>query len=154
MKYLLTSLCLFYSLIIKAQISPIQKSPVSITIGKIAPMGAFVAELSYMKNEADEKDTTYILRFNNMKYKHIDAIESVYFSGTGGVVDDLYKAFKSVFNEENKKNKDYIIKFSLGKEVVAISNTKAMGVTSAMFLVKDAYFSLTEKQIDKLFGRK
>jgi hypothetical protein len=41
----------------------------------------------------------------------------------------------------------------LGKEAVSISHTKGMGVTSAMFIVKNAYFMLTEKQVDKLFGK-
>jgi hypothetical protein len=135
------------------QISTPQKSTPSSIVGKIAPMGAFVAGLSCRINEADSKDTTYTLSFNNLKFKHIDAIESVSFSGVNNTVNELYKVFKSVFTDENKKNKDYIVNFTLGKDAVTISNTKAMGVTSAMFLVKDAYFTLTEKQVDKLFGK-
>jgi hypothetical protein len=88
-----------------------------------------------------------------MKYTHIDAITSVQFSGIGNAVSGLYKVFKSVFSEENKSNKDYTVQFTLGKELVSISHTKGMGITSAMFLIKDAYFMLTEKQVDKLFGK-
>jgi hypothetical protein len=135
------------------QISTPQKLTPLTVVGKIAPMGAFVAELSYQLNNADEKDTIYTLRFNNLKYKHIDAIESVRFSGINNTLNELYNIFKSVFTEENKKNKNYLVNFTLGKDVVAISNYKSMGVTSAMFLIKDAYFTLTEKQIDKLFGK-
>ena len=152
MKYLLT-IILLNALTATSQITTPQKVTPSTIVGKIAPMGAFVAELSCRQNEVDDKDTTYTLRFNNMKYKHIDAIVSVDFSGIGNTVGDLYKAFKSVFAEENKKNKDYLVNFTLGKEPVAISNTKTMGVTSVMFLIKDAYFTLTEKQVDKLFGK-
>lgn len=141
------------SLFAHGQISAPQKVEPSTIVGKIAPMGGFVAELSYRKNEADDKDTTYMLRFNNMKYTRIDVIESVRFSGIGNAVEDLYKVFKSVFSEENKNNKEYVAQFSLGKDAVVISHTKGMGIISAMFLVRDAWFSLTEKQVDKLFGK-
>lgn len=152
MKYLLT-LMMVNIFCASGQISVPQKVTPSTLVGKIAPMGAFVAELSYKQNEADNKDTTYTLRFNNMKYTHIDAIESVSFSGVGNAASDLYKVFKSVFAPENKNNKDYIVQFMLGKEAVSISHTKGMGITSAMFVVKNAYFMLTEKQVDKLFGK-
>jgi hypothetical protein len=152
MKYLLT-LMMFNVFCASGQIGAPQKITPSTIVGKIAPMGAFIAELSYRPNEADETDTTYTLRFNNMKYTHIDAITSVQFSGIGNAVSGLYKVFKSVFSEENKSNKDYTVQFTLGKELVSISHTKGMGITSAMFLIKDAYFMLTEKQVDKLFGK-
>lgn len=135
------------------QISAPLKVSASITVGKIAPMGSFTAELSYQINEKDTKDTIYTLRFNNAKYTHITSIESVRFSGVDNTVVELYKMFKSVFSEENKKNKDYIVQFNLGKDAVAVSSIKSMGITSAMFTYKEAYFSLTEKQVDKLFGK-
>lgn len=154
MKYLLTVLIISmlcnYS---NAQIGTPVKSTPSIVVGKIAPLGTFIAELSYRQNEVDEKDTTYTLRFRNQKYTRIDSYESVEFSGIGNAVEDLYKAFKSVFTEENKSNKEYSITFTMGKDVVMISNYKVMGITSALFLVKGAHVSLTEKQVDKLFGK-
>jgi hypothetical protein len=154
MKYLLT-LLIFASItqFIHGQISTPQKITPSTTIGKIAPMGTFTAELSYSVNEADASDTIYTLRFRNHKYTQIDSYENVRFSSEGNTVDELYKAFKSVFTEENKKNKDYLIHFTLGKDVVAISQAKSMGIISSMFLAKDAYVLLTEKQVNKLFGK-
>jgi hypothetical protein len=150
MKYLLTIAFVSVFGFLQAQISEPIKPPASVTVGKIAPLGGFVAELSYYINEGD---TTYILTFNNMKYKHIDAIESVAFSGISNSAEGLYKMFKSVFSKENKSNKDYIVQFTLGKESVAISNVKSMGITSAMFTCKNAFFTLTEKQVNKLFGK-
>lgn len=154
MKYLLTlPLLACLTQLVNAQISIPEKSAPATTIGKIAPMGTFTAELSYSINEVDVSDTIYTLRFRNHKYTQIDSYEKVRFSSEGNTVDELYKAFKSVFTEENKRNKDYLIHFTLGKDVVAISQAKSMGITSAMFLVKDAYVLLTEKQINKLFGK-
>lgn len=154
MKYLLTIMIItVLSHIGLAQIgAPVKVLP-STTVGKIAPMGTFTAELSYTINDADTKDTSYTFRFRNHKYTQIDSYESVQFSGEGNTAEQLYKVFKSVFTDENKNNKDYFVHFSLGKETVAISHTKSMGITSAMFQAKDAYVMLTEKQINKLFGK-
>jgi hypothetical protein len=149
MKYLLAILALLPNLS-DAQIGTPQKATPSIIIGKIAPLGSFTAELSY---QVAETDTTYTLRFRNAKYTQITSTESVLFDSDGNAVDGLYKAFKSVFTEENRNNKDYLIHFTIGKDVVAISTYKNMGITQAMFLVKDAHFSITEKQVDKLFGK-
>lgn len=150
MKYLLTlTLCALF-LFGTSQISQPTKLPPTVTIGKIAPLGSFVAELAYQVNNGD---TAYTLSFNDASYTQINSIENVRFAGGENTVNELHKAFKSVFLSENKKNKDYIVHFTLGKDVVAISNTKSMGITSAMFLVRQAYFTLTEKQVDKLFGK-
>jgi hypothetical protein len=78
MRYTLTItvfiLICYYS---NAQIGAPIKSTPSTVVGKIAPLGSFIAELSYKKNEVDEKDTTYTLRFRNQKYTRIDSYESV-----------------------------------------------------------------------------
>lgn len=151
MKYLLTAL-ITISLCHEGtgQISVPQKSQPAITVGKIAPLGSFTAELSY---QVDGTDTTYTLRFRNAKYTQIISTESVLFDSDGNAIGGLYNAFKSVFSEENRNNKDYLIHFTMGKDVVAISTYKNMGITQAMFLVKDAHFAITEKQVDKLFGK-
>lgn len=132
------------------QISVPQKSQPNITVGKIAPLGSFTAELSY---QITGTDTAYTLRFRNAKYTKIISTEAVLFNSDGNAVNGLYQAFKSVFKDENKNNKDYLIHFTIGKDVVAISTYKNMGITQAMFLVKDAHFAITEKQVDKLFGK-
>lgn len=150
MKYLLTIALFTLSLFGYSQISEPIKPPPTKTIGKIAPLGGFVAELSYYINEGD---TIYLLNFNDASYTKINSIETVRFSEEGNTVNELYKMFKSVFIPENKKNKDYIVQFTLGKETVSIGNTKSLGVTSAMFTRNSSFFTLTEKQVDKLFGK-
>lgn len=119
-----------------------------VVVGKIAPMGAFVAELNYTITGSD---TTYSLVYNNAKYTKIDDIRTVRFAGTDNTAGKLYEAFKSAF--QNKNTKDYALTFSLGKEVVSVSPKKNMGVWQAMFLVGENYMLLTEKQVDKLFGK-
>ncbi len=150
MKYVLTFAFCALFFFGHSQISQPAKIPPTVTVGKIAPLGGFVAELSYQVNNGD---TAYTLSFNDASYTQINSIENVRFSGGESTINELYKAFKSVFLSENKKNKDYMVHFTLGKDVVAISNTKSMGITSAMFLIRQAYFTLTEKQVDKLFGK-
>ncbi len=151
MRTLLLSAILFVSISSFCQISTVRKLEKGTSVGKIAPMGAFIAELSYDVGPA--KDTTYTLMFNDATYSKIDAIKSVHFSGTEGTAEKLYEMFKSVFSPENKKNKDYIVTATLGMEQVIISNFKSMGVVSAMFTVNGAFFTLVEKQVDKLFGK-
>jgi hypothetical protein len=112
------------------------------TIGKIAPMGAFVAELSYMVSGSD---TVYTFTFNDKKYTQIDAIKSVSFTS----LNEFYTNLKSVFI---KKSKDYSLDFTLGKEPATVKAFKSMGILQAMIYVKDGYTTLTEKQVDKLFG--
>lgn len=135
------------------QISTPIKSAPRTTVGKIAPLGSFTAELSYQKSEQEGTDTIYSLSFRNAKYSHITSVETVHFSSEGNTVNELYKVFKSVFLPENKNNKDYMVHFTLGKTDVAISTFKNMGITSAMFFCNGAYFTLVDKQVDKLFGK-
>ena len=153
MKILFISIFTLSTLFSKGQIgTPVKESP-SVTIGKIAPVGSFIMELSYRSNPEDPKDTTYTIRFRDYTYTHITSIKSMSFSGIDGTVDKLYDLFKSVFAEENRSNKDYAVTFTLGKELVQIANFKSMGTTMAMLLVGKSYGLLTEKQVDKLFGK-
>ena len=129
-----------------AQIStPVKEIPSTI-IGKVNPMNTFIAELNY---SVKDKDTTYTLSFRDMKYEQITSIKSIQFSGEGNTVEQLYSLMKSVFLDENKKNKDYAVTVTLGSNLVSISHYRNM----VQFLVDNSNVFLTEKQIDKLFGK-
>jgi hypothetical protein len=139
-----TLLLLLFAFQAKAQISEPVKYEAK-TVGKIAPMGAFVADIS-------QTGDSYTLSFNDMQYSKIDAIKSVSFQGKE-TLDKLYELFKSVFKPENKSNKDYLIGFKLGDKDVTISTYKNMGVTQSRFEMSGQWFSITERQVDKLFSK-
>lgn len=145
--------CLLTTLSHQGQIGTIQKSTPSVTVGKVAPVGTFIAELSLDINPVDDKDTTYTLKYRDYQFKQTVSIESIKFSGIGDTEDQLYNVFKSVFLEENRNNKEYLLKFTLGEKPVAIGNYKSMGTTMAIFMNGRSYFYLTDKQVDKLFGK-
>ena len=141
-------ICSFTMLVFRASAqigTPVKEVPATI-VGKVNPMNTFIAELNY---SVKDKDTTYTLSFRDMKYEQITSIKSIQFSGEGNTVDQFYSLFKSVFSDENKKNKDYAVTVTLGNKVISISRYKNM----ALFLVDNSNVFLTEKQIDKLFGK-
>ena len=150
MKQLLIAFVLLLSFQSFAQLQVKKASPAT-KIGSVNSGGRFLAELSY---KVEEGDTTYTLMYRNCEYKQILSIESVKFNSEGGTVEQLYTILKSVFSDENKKNKEYKVELRLGDTDVIISNFRMMGVSSAMFSTTKGYVYLTEGQLDKLFGKK
>lgn len=136
-----TLFVMFYTMNAAAQIG----TPVSInqttTIGRVAPMGAFVAELEY---SLAGTDTVYTLSFNDMQYKHINEIKAVSFIGSK---DELFHLLMNAFAE-----KEYKVAVKIGNEQAIISRVKNIGVTQVMIVIGESYVALVEKQVKKLFG--
>jgi hypothetical protein len=131
-----------------SQIQLAQK-PVSVSLGEgVRSGGKFVAEI---KVHPEEKDTTYTLLYQNMKYSTITDIKGVGFYAEGNTLNTLYSLFKSVWAAENKDNKDYKVEFKLGSQDVIITTA---GKKALFFTTDKGYFALTEKEVDQLFGRK
>lgn len=151
MKYLLPLLLL--SINSFAQISEPTKTGTKVSIGKVAPMGTFIAELSYSVDPGNASDTAYLFEFNNYKYQTIREKQLVVFSATDNTKEKLYGIFKSVFADENKDNKDYAVSFKLGTNDVSIGHYRSVGTLMAAFIVRDAVVYLTSKQVDKIFGK-
>jgi len=123
----------------------------SVTVGKLKSGLSFVADLEY---KVDEKDTTFTLSFQDNRFTHITSIKSVSFNSDGDALNSVYSIFKSVFTEDNKKNKDYNVTFKLGQETVMVANSRMMGITYARLFVNNSYsLPLLESQVDKLFGK-
>ena len=132
------------------QVIDVNKSS-SVTVGKLKSGFAFIADLEY---KLDDKDTVYTLSFQNNRYQQIVAIESINFSSDGNALDGFYSICKSVFSEENKKNKDYSVTFTLGNQTIMVINSRMMGIPYVRILVGNSFtFPLLESQIDKLFGK-
>ena len=98
-------------------------------------------------------DTTYTLMYKNAAYQTLTDFQSVSFSNDENTLGTLYDILKSVFKEENKKNKDYKVQFKLGETEVIVSNYRSMGMTAAMFFTTRGHTFFSEKQVDKLFGK-
>lgn len=129
-----------------SQIQVSQSAP-AVKVGEVKYFGKFIASLSYAVNGSD---TLYTFTYHNAKYTTLDDIKVISFHGNS---DALYIAFKSVFTEENKTNKEYKLPLKIGDTEAVISTERNLGTTSAMFLAAGGYVYLTEKQIDKLFNR-
>ncbi len=136
-----------------AQIGTPIKTPPSITVGKVTPMGTFGAELTYAPNPVDANGTLYTLKFRNYKYDQVTLTFVVQFSGVNHTVDSLYSLMKTVFAKENKKNKDYTVTVTLGKDVVTIGTYRVDMIGLKFSLPDGSYGVLTEKQLDKLFAK-
>ena len=134
----------------QVQIIEVDKNQ-SVTIGKLKSGFAFIAELEY---KLDNKDTVYTLSFQDNRYTQITSIKSVSFNSDGDALNSVYSIFKSVFKDENKKNKDYNVTFNLGQKTVQVINSRMMGITYVRLLVDNSYsIPLLESQVDKLFGK-
>ena len=132
------------------QVYNVNKTPKT-SIGKLKSGLAFVAE---MESEVEGKDTTYTLSFHDARYTQIVSIKSLYFNSVGNSFESFYEICKSVFKEENKKNKDYMVTFRLGDKDIAVVNSRMMGITYVRILVDNSgTIQLLESQIDKLFGK-
>ncbi len=120
-----------------------------VVVGKCKNGAYTQAELSYT---IEEKDTLYTLLYLNQKYSTLTDYVTLTFSEEGGTKNQLYSILKSVFSEENKKNKEYKQSFKLGNDQVIASNYRTMGVTSVMLFTSKGYCFLTESQLEKVFG--
>lgn len=134
----------------QVQIIEVDKNQ-SVTVGKLKSGFAFIADLEY---KLDDKDTVYTLSFQDNRFTQITSIKSVSFNSDGDALNSVYFIFKSVFKDENKKNKDYNVTFNLGQKTVQVTNSRMMGITYVRLLVDNSYsIPLLESQVDKLFGK-
>lgn len=136
---------------LQAQIQMADSSDALKSIGKAKRSGLMIAELMY-KVDADN-DTSYAIVYKNAEYETLTDIQHITFDGGGEVLNQLYQVLKSFFTEENKKNKDYKKQFTLGTQDLLVSSHKIMGSTVISIRPDKGYFELTEKELDKLFGK-
>jgi hypothetical protein len=132
------------------QVLEVNKTP-KVTLGKIKSGLAFVAEMEY---EANKSDTLYTLSFRDYKYQQITSIRLISFNSDSDAFNSFYSICKSVFNDENRKNKDYSVTFKLGGETILVANYKMMGMTYVQIFDGTGMSTpLTESQLNKLFGK-
>lgn len=131
--------------------SQIQKTqlPDRIKVGEIKSGYAFIASLTYSVSDGD---TTYTILYDNNKYTKITDIQKLVFNEDGGVLNSLYQILSETIEQE--KGKRSTIK--LGEDDIAITAERMMGVkyVDVMNMKDGSYFSLTQRQLNKLFRRK
>lgn len=146
---LIFKIMMFLSLTSTSQIE--MKKPIkTIKIGEVRQAGTFNCSLEY---QIIEKDTVCVLYYNNAEYTTLTDIQSISFDPDENTIQKLYDALKSFFLKENEKNKDYELSFTLGKTDVTLSHKRTLGITYIMFFTVDGYFYLTQRQVEKLFGK-
>ncbi len=113
-------------------------------------MGSVKAEMLYVN---DGKDSTYMLLLENMdKPKNKSRYFSIRFHGRDNTYEKLYAILKSFFLEENKKNKSYYKSFQLGETNVKVQHNRFVGTVGIRISTGYEFITLSEKQVDKLFG--
>lgn len=121
-------------------------------IGHVKKAGMFFAEIKYSIDK--QQDTTYYYVFKNEKYSTLMDIKIVSFGSQNNTLNELYKLYKLGFAEENRNNKDFSVRFKLGTSDVYLSSYKIMGIVAVTFNSPDGYITFTEKEVDRLFGKR
>jgi hypothetical protein len=144
------------TLVSSAQLTKLTSRAKEIKVGQIAPMGVFIAELTYNTNST-LGDTIYTLTFRNAKYTTLDDFESIEFKADTETINTLYTLFADAFTSDDIKNYEQTI--SLGDNVVKITGYKAMGIKGVQFYTanKASVVSfmrpINKAQLDNLFGK-
>lgn len=138
---------LFYSTYSYGQV---KVSPGSTLLGSIKTGFLFKAELSYTIEGAD---TTYTLLYDVLKEENPTMVNKIRFKASSADIENLYTSLKSFFTKDNIKKKGYSVSVRLGDYDVTLLNIRTLGLTSVRFVEKNGSFSMTERQVDFLFGR-
>lgn len=126
------------------------KTNAQIPIGKCSHGAYTSGELSY---KITGTDTIYTLNYRDFQYSSTPIYDDLIFKGNSKTIDDLYKLMKSVFNEENVKNKEYSVKITLGNQEVKIGTYRFMGMTMSQITTSLGWGYFNSNQLDKLFGK-
>ncbi len=150
MRKYITIILMCFAIFGKAQIGQKVETKKSTIVGKVAPLGAFKEELSYVESE---NGLLYTLSYNDLKFTAITDIKSISFYATFNDVESLYNDMKGQFDKEVGQSYD----FKLGEADVRVERSKYLGVPIlTIYIIKNgvqSFFYLTKKETDKLFGK-
>lgn len=103
-----------------------------------------------------EQDTIYSMMYRDAQYSQIIDYKTIYFDNRQTLLD-FKDIVLSVFKEENRRNRDYIVRFTLtnlrgGQELVSVSTHRSMGITTAMVQVQGkGYIAEVERNWRRVF---
>lgn len=150
MKKLFTALLLlFITIEVNAQIQMSSNAKWE-TIGEVKSIGRTLAKLEYRIAGAD---TLYFLLMKDFTRQEETNYFSINFSGMGNTFNQLYNLLISFFTDENRQNKNYMQTFKLGETGVNLQHTSLIGRHGVRLTTKEGYINLSERDIDKLFGK-
>jgi hypothetical protein len=143
-------MALFFQLNVFAQLEERGTSEWEV-IGRLHFGAMTRAKMQYTLNGTD---TTYMLLAKDAGEKDEKKYFSIVFKGADGTYEKLYLILKSFFLPENKKDKKYMRVFDLGKTGVSVQHYRLVDGRGIMFYTRDGYALWTERDIDKLFGKR
>jgi hypothetical protein len=120
-------------------------------IGRLHFGGITKARMQYTLNG---RDTTYMLLVKDAGEKDRTKYFSIVFKGIDNTYAKLYEILKSFFLDEHKKDRKYIRAFDLGTTGVSVQHYRLIDGRGVMFYTRDGYALWTERDIDKLFGKR
>ncbi len=113
-----------------------------------------IAQLTYT---VDGNDTLNTLFYIDQNYKQLAKYQSITFAGGEQARENLNKSLKAGFLPENLPQKNVVTfatELTVGDTDVMLSNFRSLKNVQVVLSTKDGHlFSLTEPQLDKLFGR-
>ncbi|RYD78670.1 MAG: hypothetical protein EOP53_10825 [Sphingobacteriales bacterium] len=119
-------------------------------VGHLKRLGTTIAKMSF---KASGSDTSYHLLMKDFTKQQEVNYFSVSFSNVDNTFGRLYDLLKSFFLSENKQ-KNYTRAFKLGAEGVHLQHTAVIGSKAVRLTTNDGYINLSEKDIDKVFGKR
>jgi hypothetical protein len=111
-------------------------------VGEVKEKTRLVSKLTW---EMSGTDTLYIFTFANAKGATFSDHQAIVFSGAK-MLNNFYIALKSAFADKN-----YNVKWTEGGLDITISRGEPKG--TVMISVENGHCYLTEKQLDKTFGK-
>lgn len=149
-KILIPILFCFKMVAVNAQIEMASPAEWAI-VGELKTLGLTKAKMEFRTVGAD---TLYFLLMKDFRKQQETNYFSVKFKGTGNTFSQLYELLQSFFIAENRKNKDYMKTFRLGEEGVNLQHCNLIGQHGVRLTTNEGYINLSEKDVDKLFGKR
>lgn len=122
-----------------------------VVAGQVKSLGTTIAKLEY---SAAGTDTAYFLLMKDFKKQEEVNYFSIKFRAKGNACSQLYELLKSFFIKDNKANKNYMQTFTLGETGVNLQHCTLIARHGVRLTTKEGYINLSEKDIDKLFGKR
>jgi hypothetical protein len=134
-----------------SQLSGVTKEETGTIVGQVISSGRIISRLSYQVYKQSDTLCTLVLHDTNPESL---TVSFILFWDRGGVIDSLYTLLKSVFSPENKQSEDFRISFTLGFDTLTVYSIGSGHKRRAEISTKNGVFLLTEKEVDKLFGKR
>jgi hypothetical protein len=149
-KFIFTIIIVLAAFAVPAQLKIADKADWNMK-GQVKSVGMLIAKLEYSITEGD---TTWFLLMKDFKKQEEVNYFSIRFQSTGNACTQLYELLKSFFTDKNRANKNYMQTFTLGNAGVNLQHCALIAKHGVRLTTREGYINFSEKDIDKLFGRR